>query len=341
MSDSPPLQSRHQLLGQVDVRISGRDRIHDFFDGMNARTGMSARRLGAMPIRAVDELVVTSLAMPEQARAGGATFMVEAQFPMALDVQTLDAASAPNAYSVCVPLSGEFRLHMRSGTYAVQAGQALLIDPTQVELTQVSAGTHFIEFNVPKADLVSLGAELTPGGLGSATEFNPVVRGVLVEKLKTLALQAAACLQPGASAAAREFMFRRWSELLTLTLLDEHIQLEQRIGRGGARPPALKRALDFIAAHAHEELLIADIANAACVSARSLLRMFHEHLEQSPGAYLRHTRLDLARSALRNGTATSIQDLAQQSGFQNAGKFSQAYKRRFGESPSETRSLPR
>lgn len=325
------------LLAAPGLCLQGPAAIHEHFERLNAHTRAARRQLGATPLRAGDALPVAALAMPEHARAGGATFLVEAHFPMALDVHTLDASTAPEAFSICMPLSGEFRLRLHSGEYQAVAGEALIIDPSGVELTQVGAATHFIEFNLPKAGFLSLGAELAPGRWGGAPLFEPLLRGPLAERLCRMAVEAGKCLLPGRADAARQVMFRRWAELISLTLLDEHLLADS--GRAmGSPPPGLKRALDFIAAHAREDVLLADIAAAACVSARSLLRLFREHLGQSPGAYLRQVRLDQARAELKRGDALTVRALAQRWGFQNAGKFSQAYRARFGESPGETRS---
>jgi transcriptional regulator GlxA family with amidase domain len=135
-------------------------------------------------------------------------------------------------------------------------------------------------------------------------------------------------------------MFERWTEMIALTLLHE----QRASGSPEAptlQPRSLSRALDYIDANAHSDILLADIAAAACVSVSSLLRHFNEHLGQPPMAFLRQVRLDRARAELRQGDAGLIRDLAQRWGFQSAGKFSQAYLRRFGERPSEGRKATR
>lgn len=141
---------------------------------------------------------------------------------------------------------------------------------------------------------------------------------------------------PGASA-----LFRRWCEMLALTLLQDQPLLGA--GRPNAlaprpTPASLRRALELVDAHAEREILLADIAQAACVSASSLLRQFNDFLGQTPGAYVRQVRLDRARRELQRGHVGSVRALALRWGFENPSKFSQAYARRFGEKPSETRA---
>ena len=53
--------------------------------------------------------------------------------------------------------------------------------------------------------------------------------------------------------------------------------------------------------------------------------------------YLRNVRLDLARLRLsREGSASSVTDIALECGFTHLSKFAKAYKDRFGELPSQT-----
>lgn len=102
----------------------------------------------------------------------------------------------------------------------------------------------------------------------------------------------------------------------------------------------LQRALDYIHAHAFESPTLAAIANAACVSPRTLEASFRRRYDQSPLTYARGVRLEHAREALRSagaeGRSTSVTDVALQHGFIHMGRFSAYYKQRFGCSPSAT-----
>jgi len=326
-------------------RHIGRPAIESCFEQMNSLSPAALRRPRPMPLRANDALEVSALAMPERARSGGSTFMVETHLPVALDVETLDASVAPDAYSVCLPLTGEFRLCLNSGEVQARAGQALIIDPAEVQLTQVSAGTHFLEFNLPKAQFLRLGAELSADGRHGSLSFAPLLQGDLVQRLLFMALQASQYLLPNAEPEPHKLvMFERWTEMLALTLLAEHgttLQSAATRSRPGGTPPALKRAIDYMAAHVHEDMVLSDIAAAACLSGSTLWRLFREQLGRTPGVYLRELRLDGAHAELRRGSERPVQEVASRWGFQNASKFASAYRQRFGESPSETRSAKR
>ncbi len=100
----------------------------------------------------------------------------------------------------------------------------------------------------------------------------------------------------------------------------------------------LRRAVEYIHAHAHESLTLAGIAAAACVSPRTLEAAFRRRYDASPLSYARGVRLERVREhlqrAARDGTPTSVTDVALRHGFIHMGRFASYYKQRFGCSPS-------
>jgi len=72
-------------------------------------------------------------------------------------------------------------------------------------------------------------------------------------------------------------------------------------------------------------------------SANSIFRAFQKYRDYTPMQYLRFVRMDRVRERLLlSETDISISKVAFECGFSHLGRFSVAYKRRFGESPSET-----
>lgn len=103
-------------------------------------------------------------------------------------------------------------------------------------------------------------------------------------------------------------------------------------------PPAVKRAMELIEAHAAEPLTVEDVAEAVGVGVRALQEGFRRHLGTTPLCYLRDVRLERVRAELvaRDPGSTTVTDVACGWGFFHAGRFSIAYRERFGESPSQT-----
>ncbi|MCQ4084038.1 AraC family transcriptional regulator [Streptomyces sp. RB6PN25] len=103
-------------------------------------------------------------------------------------------------------------------------------------------------------------------------------------------------------------------------------------------PLAVRQAMELIEAHAAEPLTVEDIAEAVGVSVRALQEGFRRHVDTTPLRYLRDVRLARVRADLSASDpgSTTITDIACRWGFFHAGRFSIAYRERFGESPSQT-----
>ena len=107
-----------------------------------------------------------------------------------------------------------------------------------------------------------------------------------------------------------------------------------------ARPrmQALSRARDYIEAHARDPITVPDVCRAASCSLSTLSRTFREHFGVSPKRYLTAVRLAGVRRSLMMGATRSVGDAAAEWGFWHLSKFTEDYKRMYGELPSATRS---
>lgn len=97
----------------------------------------------------------------------------------------------------------------------------------------------------------------------------------------------------------------------------------------------LNRVVDEIMRSPDRGYTIADLARLSGMSARSLQYAFQDCYGISPMRFLRQVRLDRAHDDLAQGTST-VTEVASYWGFTNLGRFSQAYKVRFGEFPNAT-----
>ena len=104
-------------------------------------------------------------------------------------------------------------------------------------------------------------------------------------------------------------------------------------------PRAVRKAQEFMAAHAEQPLSLADVCREAGCSARALQLAFRQHAGQGPMEFLRELRLDRVRTELQTAsTQTGVRDVAQKYGFLHLGHFAAQYRARFGERPSDTRT---
>jgi transcriptional regulator GlxA family with amidase domain len=124
---------------------------------------------------------------------------------------------------------------------------------------------------------------------------------------------------------------------LLLTALHEHRdELASPAPAAGAS--VVRRARDYIEAHADRPLTVADIARACDVGVRGLQHGFQRSLETSPTEYLRHVRLRNAhRDLLAADPATAtVEAVAHRWGFTHRGRFSARYRDSYGVPPAET-----
>jgi transcriptional regulator GlxA family with amidase domain len=80
----------------------------------------------------------------------------------------------------------------------------------------------------------------------------------------------------------------------------------------------------------------AALAKEAGISLRQLERLFRHHIGRGIHGHYRFLRLERARQLLRE-TTFPVLDVALATGFASSSQFARAYKRAFGEAPSQTR----
>ena len=104
----------------------------------------------------------------------------------------------------------------------------------------------------------------------------------------------------------------------------------------------VRRAFDYLRAHAVHGVRIGRVSRAAGVSERALRNAFHREHGLSPKQYELRERLRAAREALCDASrSNTVTDVACQHGFFELGRFAGLYKHAYGESPSETMKIRR
>jgi AraC-like DNA-binding protein len=186
------------------------------------------------------------------------------------------------------------------------------------------------------AHLVALTGEASRGCVQFGAELDLAVgAGAVIEGI--CALLADEIGRPGASplviSALREAFM---TSLLTGLKHSASALFEARPSR--IAPRHVRRAEEFMEANAERPIALADIAAASGVSARSLQVGFKEYRGITPMEFLRRRRFDLVRQRLLNADAgqTVAHLVAGLSLGGAGGRFSVEYRKRFGESPSET-----
>jgi len=131
----------------------------------------------------------------------------------------------------------------------------------------------------------------------------------------------------------------RRSVLSGLLLSVHHRYSDELSATPPSSPPrAVRRAIDAIQDEPERPFGVADLAVIAGVSVRSLQEGFRRHVGCAPMAYLQSVRLGRAHDALRreDPSRVTVAAVAHRSGFAHLGRFSAAYRARYGVSPSQT-----
>ncbi len=153
---------------------------------------------------------------------------------------------------------------------------------------------------------------------------------LLVHLLAVLSNQSTSFLHPMMNGAL--------SDLIASTMLSS---LDNTLSAAKAKtafapvPRNVKRAEDYMMAHADQPITLEILAQQVGCSGRALQSAFKAFRDKTPLSALREIRLDKARLDLIAQSDT-ITGVAYRWGFSNPGRFAQLYKDRFGELPSET-----
>lgn len=121
------------------------------------------------------------------------------------------------------------------------------------------------------------------------------------------------------------------NKLLAL-LASNVLRVVPQVGQGGG----FEAVREFIEEHLSEDISIEQLMAVAKVSERSLYSLFERQVGLSPRDYVRRRKLERVHARLQLTSARSVTEVALDHGFVHLGRFSEAYRKRFGELPSQT-----
>lgn len=252
---------------------------------------------------------------------------------------------ARDDYWIHLPLRGACEITNNAGSAVCAPGQAVFSSPVG-HFTRSQPRSSRLTLSVTRATMIDQLAALLGDTPGRPLEFAPALDlgSAPAQRLMRhvqLALtdlgQPEPLTQPMALSMYEQF-------ILTSVLLSQPNSYTGSLERPGGwtAPRNVKRAIDFIEAHLHLPITLADITRVARVPGRTLLQQFHDHYGVSPMRYVRDARFARARGALLRADGNeSVTQIAMTWGFSHLGRFAIEYRARFGESPSQTRRRDR
>jgi AraC-like DNA-binding protein len=105
----------------------------------------------------------------------------------------------------------------------------------------------------------------------------------------------------------------------------------------GSEPVGIRRALDFLHAHATEPISLASLARSLDWTPAHLSRAFRKQVGMPPYAYLLQLRIAIGRRELADGATIAAAALA--AGFADQSHFTREFRRRTGTTPGAFQAL--
>ncbi len=100
----------------------------------------------------------------------------------------------------------------------------------------------------------------------------------------------------------------------------------------------LQKAVLFVETHYADNISLADIAEAAAINHTTLTQLFKSQLSMTPGEYVWHHRLNVAKKQLEF-TSLPIKDVAARCGFKTVQHFCRKFEGETGYTPAEFRDV--
>ncbi len=236
-------------------------------------------------------------------------------------------------YHLQILLHGHCRSRTRGEEQIYRPGEILLINPDDpVDLTYSADCEKFI-VKVPVRLIENACLEqhwtLPQQGIRFAAERQQLrTMGGFVQLLGLICHEAENAAGADVQGLYERIVASKLLELVGSNVLRVIPKLE---GNGG-----FEVVRQFIEEHLTEDISIEQLMAVARVSERTLYTLFERQVGLAPGEFLRQRRLERVHAVLQLATARSVTEVALDHGFLHLGRFSSAYRTRFGELPSQT-----
>lgn len=255
----------------------------------------------------------------------------------------IDPGELGDFYLIQMPITGAATIRNGDREFLTNRGIASVLNADLATRMKWWQGCAQILVQVRKAPFVALAEQLLDRHLPAPLIFDPLIDFSRPEMLawRSMANAMFHAAEAAETAPGRPTIQTVLNEqrLLELFLRGQpnNCSLFFAEERTGANPRHIKRAEEFIRAHAAEPVTLVDIARAAGVAPRTLQLGYRTILKSSPMRSLTRERLRRVRFELIAGAGSEpVTDVAFRWGFAHLGRFAGDYRREFGELPSET-----
>lgn len=253
-------------------------------------------------------------------------------------------AIPPSCYVVCFAPSGRLEVASNRAVHQVAGARGAVIYPHEATYFEKwGAGTELASLRIEDQYLERALVQLIGRPLREPIRFEP---GFDLRNAQTAAFRRALQLLETELSGPGALAQNPWggavlAELVTTSLLlSQPNNYSEAIHEPVKSIPAgtIREAQGLIDADPMSISTISELSNRVYSSVRSLEEGFRKHLDTSPMAYLRQTRLARAHSDLQlaDPSTCTVRRIANRWGFQHLGRFAQYHRDVFGELPAET-----
>lgn len=234
------------------------------------------------------------------------------------------------------------KFNLDNGSVVVSPRKAVLITPGKYATVERSAGSEIICLRTTLPNLLHHFEHLTAQHHRGSLVFDCDIDltrgpGAMVKRMVNYMVSE---LDHNDQIVKNSGLLRSCDEMLMSAMLSLPHNHREKLYEGRHKriaPGLVRRAEEYMRAHLEESISISDLVRICDCSQSILFSAFRNARGYSPMEFLTDQRLQNAKKKLhKSNLQASVSDIAMECGFRHLGRFSQFYRKRFGERPSDT-----
>ncbi|MEM9288174.1 MAG: AraC family transcriptional regulator [Pseudomonadota bacterium] len=254
----------------------------------------------------------------------------------------IDPGALDDFYLIHINVRGECELTHPGGHMTINAGRAAICGPSRPYRFWWQPNSQVVAIQIPKDRLAGQVARLTGHTVTDLVDFDLAI-DLEGDQGKAL-MNLVRYILNDAENPAGLTSFRATALPLEQTLLSTLLRFQPGSHQDAisysfdsVAPGYVRRAEQFMNQNLGRTIKMSELAEVAQVTERTLTNGFQKFRGTSPGRYFQSLRLTRVRTALEaSAPGNTVSDIAFDLGFSNLSSLSSAYRRRYGETPSET-----
>lgn len=255
----------------------------------------------------------------------------------------LHGISRPDALTFILQ-DRHFSDHLIFDGQIAQSAEDFAVLPPNSDFTLATTGSHrWMTITMPIGLFEAHAATIGRGDLARICNEKRVISSPkqLVNGFAASAASTAALVRDGGMTMPGRSAKDLLADLLTqlcAVISGSYNEISLPTRKSRSTSEAMTKALEYVRGQQWGGTTVEDLASAADVTSRTLLRMFRQQLGIGPASYLKMRQLNIVRRALRGelGSSSKITNIMSEHGVTEFGRFASEYKALFGERPSDT-----